>query len=61
MTMSQILYNIDEASKILNIKVSRLRTAIFRREIGHIKLNGLVRFSRENLESWIKANQVFPL
>ena len=58
--MNQLLFNIDEASKMLNVKVSRLRTAIFRREIGHIKLSGLIRFSKKNLEDWINSNQVFP-
>lgn len=55
---NQLLYSIDEASKILNIKVSRLRMAVFRREIGHVKLNRLVRFSKSHLEEWIRQGEV---
>lgn len=45
-----------EASKILNIKVSRLRQAVFRREINHVKLGALVRFREEDLQFYIQKN-----
>lgn len=57
---NQMLFNINEASQMLNIKVSRLRTAIFRREIGHVKIGGLIRFSKQHLESWISQCEVVP-
>ncbi|HAZ13811.1 MAG: hypothetical protein A2X86_19560 [Bdellovibrionales bacterium GWA2_49_15] len=60
MTMIQILYSIEEAAKILNLKISRLRTAVFRKEIGYIKLAGLVRFTKDDLENWIRKNQIQP-
>lgn len=50
------LYTTEEASKILNIKVSRLRQAVFRREITHVKLGALVRFREEDLETYISKN-----
>lgn len=58
MIVSPILYTIEDASRILNIKVSRLRSAIFKREIGHIKLNRLIRFTQTNLEEWIKKGEI---
>ena len=50
------LLTTDEASKILNIKVSRLRQAVFRREINYVKLGALVRFREEDLQNYIQKN-----
>ncbi|PIP94959.1 MAG: hypothetical protein COW00_14055 [Bdellovibrio sp. CG12_big_fil_rev_8_21_14_0_65_39_13] len=58
MNSEKILFTIEDAAKILNLKISRLRTAVFRKEIGYVKLSGLVRFTKENLEEWIKRSQV---
>jgi len=58
MTIGPILYTIQDAANLLNVKVSRLRTAVFRREIGYVKLAGLVRFTRSDLEDWIEKGQV---
>ena len=58
MTMGQLLYNIEEAAKLLNIKVSRLRSAIFKKEISYIKLKHLIRFTRAHLEEWIQRNEI---
>lgn len=49
------LLTIDEASKVLNVKVSWLRQAVFRREIKHVKLGALVRFRVEDLHHHIKS------
>ena len=54
------LITINEAAEILNVKVSRLRTAIFKREIGFIKLSGLLRFTEKHLMDWINSNEVKP-
>ncbi len=54
----KILYTVEEAAEKLNIKVSRVRTAIFRKEIAHVKLGALVRISETQLEEWIKRNEV---
>ena len=50
------LLTVEEASKFLNVKVSWLRQAIFKREINYIKVGALVRFREEDLESYIQKN-----
>ena len=50
------LLTIDEASSRLNVKVSRLRQAVFRREINYVKIGALVRFREEDLERYIQQN-----
>lgn len=54
------LYTIEEASKLLKLKVSKLRKAIFRKEIRYIKLGGLVRFREEDLLRYINENIITP-
>ncbi len=54
-TEGSSLLTIDEASKVLNVKVSWLRQAVFRREIKHVKLGALVRFRVEDLHNHIKS------
>ncbi len=50
------LFTVQEASIKLNIKVSRLRQAVFRREISYVKLGALVRFREEDLSQFIEKN-----
>jgi excisionase family DNA binding protein len=50
------LFTVEEASIKLNIKVSRLRQAIFRREISYVKLGALVRFREEDLTNFVQKN-----
>ncbi len=50
------LFTVQEASTKLNIKVSRLRQAVFRREISYVKLGALVRFREEDLSQFIEKN-----
>lgn len=50
------LLTIEEASSFLNVKVSWLRQAVFRREINHIKVGALVRFREEDLDLFIQKN-----
>lgn len=45
----QAYLTVEEAAQELNIKVSRLRTAIFRKEIPYIKIGSLVRIPRDEL------------
>lgn len=54
--MTQKLLTIEEAAKLLSIKVSRLRTAVFKREVPYIKIGRLVRFRQTDLEEWINEN-----
>jgi excisionase family DNA binding protein len=52
------IYTIEEASEILKLKVSKLRKAIFRKEISYIKLGGLVRFREQDLVHYIHENLI---
>lgn len=52
------LLTIEDAAKILNIKVSRIRTAIFKREIAYIKLGALIRFKCKHLTDWIERQTI---
>lgn len=47
------LLTIQQAAELLSIKVSRLRTAVFRREIPFVKIGRLVRFKEDALFKWI--------
>lgn len=43
-----------EACDFLKIKKSRLRTAVFRREIPFIKIGRLIRFDLNDLKNWLE-------
>ncbi len=47
------LLTLSEACDFLKIKKSRLRTAIFRKEIPYIKIGRLIRFDLNDLHEWI--------
>ncbi|MBD66491.1 MAG: excisionase [Halobacteriovoraceae bacterium] len=49
------LLTIQEASEFLSVKISRLRTAVFKREIPYVKIGRLVRFKVEDLNEWIDS------
>lgn len=57
-SLSSLLFTVDEAAKILNIKISRLRMAIFRKKINYVKLGALVRLREEDIKSFINKNLV---
>lgn len=48
------LLDINQASAFLNVKVSRLRTAILRKEVPFLKIGRLLRFHKKDLEEWIE-------
>jgi excisionase family DNA binding protein len=50
------LLTIEEASQFLNVKVSWLRQAVFRREINHVKIGALIRFREEDLQKYIQKS-----
>ena len=54
------LLTIDEAAELLKLKKSRLRKAIFRREVKFVKLGALVRFKRAHLIEWIEKGTMGP-
>lgn len=47
------LLDINQAATFLNVKVSRLRTAILRKEIPFLKIGRLLRFHKKDLDDWI--------
>lgn len=54
------LLTIDEAAELLKLKKSRLRKAIFRREVKFVKLGALIRFKRAHLMEWIEKGTMGP-
>lgn len=53
------IMTLNEACDFLKVKKSRLRTAIFRKEIPYIKIGRLIRFDHDDLKAWLiklKAN-----
>ncbi|MBI2522274.1 MAG: helix-turn-helix domain-containing protein [Bdellovibrio sp.] len=50
------LLTVKEAANFLNVKVSWVRQAVFKREINHVKVGALVRFREEDLQSYIHKN-----
>ncbi len=52
------LININEAAKFLNLKISRLRAAVFRKEIPYVKLGALIRFDKEDLLKWLESKKI---
>ena len=55
--ISKKLLTIKEAAEFLNIKISRLRTAIFKNEIPYLKIGRLVRFDTSDLLNWIEEKK----
>jgi len=53
-TIQPGLITFSEACDFLKIKKSRLRTAIFRREIPFIKIGRLIRFDQNDLIRWLE-------
>ncbi len=51
--MNSVLMDIQELSKYLNIKESKVRKMVFRNEIPFIKIGRLVRFSTQRIDDWI--------
>lgn len=51
------LMTINEASAFLNLKVSKLRSMVFRKEIPFIKFGRLVRFHAQDVEAWLQLRR----
>ncbi len=49
---------VEDAAKFLNVKISWLRSAIFRRAIPYIKVGHLVRFREQDLKEWLQQHTV---
>jgi excisionase family DNA binding protein len=59
MTKQQIpsnsnLLSINDASTYLNLKVSKIRMMVFKKEIPLVKIGRLIRFRQHDLDSWLE-------
>jgi excisionase family DNA binding protein len=52
------LLTTQEAALLLNIKVSRLRMAVFRKELPYVKIGRLVRFSQSQILQWLDSQTI---
>lgn len=48
------LIDINQAATFLNVKVSRLRTAVLQKEVPFLKIGRLIRFDKTDLIKWIE-------
>ena len=55
------ILTINEAAKFLNMKVSNLRSAVFKRKIPYLKLGALIRFKKSDLVEWLEKSLVYPI
>ena len=49
------LLSIKEASAYLNLKISKLRSMVFKKEIPNHKIGRLIRFNKCELDSWLEG------
>ena len=54
------LLTLAEAAQLLKLKESRLRKAVFYKEVRFVKLGALVRFKKAHLEEWINRRTFGP-
>ena len=52
------LLKIGEVVELFQIKESKLRRAILKKEIPYIKLGGLIRFKKSDLEDYLSSSRV---
>lgn len=52
------LVGVEEAAKILGVKISWIRNSVYKKTIRHVKIGRLVKFRRKDLEEMI--NNVTP-
>jgi excisionase family DNA binding protein len=51
---SSPFFTVEELSRYLNVKPSKIRAMVFRRELPFLKFGRLVRFSRQEIDAWTK-------
>ncbi len=56
--MDSKLLSIREAAELLGLKVSTLHDWTSKRKINHVRVGRLVKFERETIEKFIRANRV---
>lgn len=50
------LLDCEQLAAKLNVKVSKVRSMVFRREIPSVKIGRLVRFDSNSINEWLKSN-----
>ena len=55
--MKSKLLNFSEACEYLNVTNGHLRSLIFKKQIGFIKIGRLIRFDFEDLIKWIETQK----
>ena len=58
MNESLELLNIEQTSNYLNLSVAKLRADIFYKRIPHLKIGGLIRFKKMDLDFWLESKRV---
>ena len=48
---------IEEVAKFLNVKISWIRSVVFRKEIPFLKIGNHVRFQQKDLLEWLEENK----
>lgn len=51
--MHPVLMDVQEVASYLNLKPSKIRQMIFCRQIPYLKIGRLVRFRRQEIDSWL--------
>jgi len=48
-----LLMDVQQLAHYLNLKPSKIRAMVFRREIPYLKIGRLVRFQKDMIDHWI--------
>ena len=56
--MENVMLDVKECSDYLNISVSLLRKLVKRKEIPHNRVGIKILFSRNEIDKWIRNNQI---
>jgi excisionase family DNA binding protein len=56
--MEQLFLNVEDVSKMLNISKSTLYNYIRNNQMPHIKIGGIILFSKSDLFSWLNSKKV---
>lgn len=61
MDLSSDNLNIIQAAKFLNLKVSRVRNLIFKKQIPYSKIGATIVFNKRDLLRWLEQKKVVRL
>ena len=55
--MSELL-SIEEVAKLLSVKVSWIRSLVFKKQIPYLKIGKHIRFSTTEIEKWVEERRI---